>query len=779
MRIRNVVAATLGLLLVHLAAPAFAFQVEEASIQGIQAAIQSGKTTCRQVVQAYIDRAKAYNGVCTALVTRDGMPVQSRPGTVRAGSPLKFSSATVAVSKILPEFDKYKGLPIEYGRLDPTFSDPTVVQQYGMVTAIPGTRQLNALSTLNIRGERSVTCKGAFDAPPGKPLPADAPAVCEKFRQQPDALEYAASLDRKYGRHPDLKAKPMYCAVFSFKDVFDTKDMRSTGGADANYAMDVPPQDATVVAELRAKGAIIYAKATLQEYNAAPGNPRVPNAARVKTRTYGVSQRSSWGSVACNPYDTERETGGSSSGSAVSVAANLATCSLCEETGGSCRQPAWRNNIVALMTTKGMIPYGGAIGSDPYLDRGGIQCRTIKDAAAVLDAIKNPVRGYFDPRDIYSALPKSLISRTPYSSFVGVKAKAANGAKPLAGLRIGIVREFMVKHTANDAAISDLANDEIKKVLRDRLGAKIVESYDPKYPDDPDVPNMTYTFQKALAEILPIHMPEYFTSKVGEIVAGGGDGGESGDGAAKPSDKFAFGVDGFEIGTRDYIAKLSENKAPLSDELNIRRISVSPPVHSFGFHMEQYLLRRGDGRIKDWPSLVANSKDFNEAHAVAMLNTSNKLDIASPGMTQRVKMREVMRLVIDKVMQENQIDVLVNPTITIPPVLNGGAAQPAINGRPQGRFPLSADVGIPEITVPAGFNSVMYEPKFQLNEKQDAYRTVANNTDKTIMKHPMPYGLSFWAGAGEEPMVIKAASIYEQATRHRMAPPAFGPVTKK
>src|SRR5688572_22608047 len=108
-RSRNAVVATLGIVLVHLSGPAFAFQVEEASIQGIQAAIQSGKTTCKQVVQAYIDRAKAYNGVCTALVTKDGMPVQSKPGTIRAGSPLKFTPATVPISKILPDFDKYKG----------------------------------------------------------------------------------------------------------------------------------------------------------------------------------------------------------------------------------------------------------------------------------------------------------------------------------------------------------------------------------------------------------------------------------------------------------------------------------------------------------------------------------------------------------------------------------------------------------------------------------------------------------------------------------------------
>ena len=59
------------------------------------------------------------------------------------------------------------------------------------------------------------------------------------------------------------------------------------------------------------------------------------------------------------------------------------------------------------------------------------------------------------------------------------------------------MREFMVKHTKNDAAISDQIDQEIKTVLRDKLGAELVESVDPLYPDDPDIPNMKYTFQEA------------------------------------------------------------------------------------------------------------------------------------------------------------------------------------------------------------------------------------------------------------------------------------------
>src|SRR4029450_2372188 len=100
-----------------------------------------------------------------------------------------------------------------------------------------------------------------------------------------------------------------------------------------------------------------------------------------------------------------------------------------------------------------------------------------------------------------TALPKALIPQKPYASFANQKS--------LAGMRIGIVREFMVKQTPNDEAISDQIGNEIKSILRDKLGAQLFESVDPLYPDDPTIPNLKPTFQEALAEILPFHIPEY------------------------------------------------------------------------------------------------------------------------------------------------------------------------------------------------------------------------------------------------------------------------------
>ena len=112
------------------------FHIEEASITDIQNAFRSGRTTCVDVVRAYLVRASAYNGVCTALVTKDGAAIPQSTGMVRAGSPLKYPSATVPVSSIFPEFDQYQGPPFELGRMVTSVSDPTVQLQYGLRVGI-------------------------------------------------------------------------------------------------------------------------------------------------------------------------------------------------------------------------------------------------------------------------------------------------------------------------------------------------------------------------------------------------------------------------------------------------------------------------------------------------------------------------------------------------------------------------------------------------------------------------------------------------------------------
>ena len=462
-----VMAALLGASVAQATEP---FELEEASIESIHGAIRSGATTCQQVVEGFIARARVYNGTCSKLVTKDGAKVKAVPGAVRAGAPLKFATDTLAINKLVPDFDKYTGLQPDFGRMEPTLSDSSVYQQYGMVVGIPNAGQVNALESLNIRGERSVTCKGKFDAPPGTPLPKDAPLECEEFRKLPDALEHAAELDKKYGRNFDAKAMPLYCAPMSFKAVYDTKDIRSTGGGDVKYGTDFAPKDSTLVSRLRASGAIIYAHAHNSEYNGGSGDPGGDT--KVERAYIGSGgSRESWGGMTCNPYDTERVTAGSSGGSGASVAANLVVCSICETTGGSCRGPANYHNTALIVPTKGMISFEGTIGANPYHDRPGIICRSVKDATLVLDAFRDQKTGtYFDSGDIYTALPRVIESKTPYINALSNSKQA----KPLAGMRIGIVRELFVKDNAAKAAVSDGVNKELQ-VLKD-LGAELIET---------------------------------------------------------------------------------------------------------------------------------------------------------------------------------------------------------------------------------------------------------------------------------------------------------------
>jgi len=90
-----------------------AFAIEEVTIDGIQAAIRSGQTTCKAVVQAYVDRARAYNGACTSLVTADGADIPTATGAVRAGAPLAFPTKTTKASAVFPDLDQYRGKPLD------------------------------------------------------------------------------------------------------------------------------------------------------------------------------------------------------------------------------------------------------------------------------------------------------------------------------------------------------------------------------------------------------------------------------------------------------------------------------------------------------------------------------------------------------------------------------------------------------------------------------------------------------------------------------------------
>lgn len=726
------------------------FTLEEATIDSIHSGIRAGEVTCRQIVEAYVNRARAYNGACTKLVTRDGAAVPAALGAVRAGSPIQWPTQTIAMSKVVPDFDKYKGLTPEFGRMEPTISDPAVQQQFGMVVGIPNARQVNALETLNLRGERSVSCARECDAASG-PLPASCPTACDDFRKLPDALEVATALDQKYGSRPDTSAMPLYCAPMSFKAVFDAKDMRSTGGGDVKYAMDAAPEDSTLVALMRAAGAIIYAHATNSEYNGGSGDPK--GTAKVEHPLFGKGgSRDTWGGAICNPYDTTRETGGSSGGSGVSVAANLVVCSICETTGGSCRNPANYNGVVNLAPTKGMISFAGGIGANPYQDRPGINCRTVKDTATVLDAFRDPKDGYFDAKDHYTALTRIHASKKSYVSALSVPGET----KPLAGMRIGVVREFMVKHSPSHAPVSDGINKELK-VLQE-LGAELVETTDPEYPDDPAIANMDFTFQDALAEIIPFHIPEVLSWKL----------------KGKPE----FAVPGWDVTSREYLVSASLHKAPWPANLDIQRMVGNPPDdenavtgYTFAFQFAQYLQQRGDSNVYDWKTLNANAKYFSDTRRAAMKNWENKaMDIRTDAISYAMKRRDVLRMATLKVLEQNRLDALVSPSDTALASRIGGAGDPV-----RWPFGYGATMGIAEVYVPAGFATTDYIATYVLRKDGTEYDTVAASTP-TKLTNPLPYNIGFWSGPGEEATLLKVASAYEAATRHRKPPKDFGPV---
>lgn len=219
-----------------------------------------------------------------------------------------------------------------------------------------------------------------------------------------DALAAAKKAEREI-RRGDYRG-PLHGIPFAIKDNIATKGVITTAGSKI-LADWVPDFDATVVERLKAAGAIILGKTNMHEW--AKGSNSI-------NPFYGTP---------LNPWDTTRVPGGSSSGSAVAVAANLCLGSIGTDSAGSVRNPASLCGTVGLKPTFGRIScFGGVAGTGGYtVNHFGIFTRSVKDCALVL----NQVAGY-DPKDPQSSdEPVSDYTKTSGTSVKGMKIGIIKG----------------------------------------------------------------------------------------------------------------------------------------------------------------------------------------------------------------------------------------------------------------------------------------------------------------------------------------------------------------
>ena len=248
----------------------------------------------------------------------------------------------------------------------------------------------------------------------------------------------AADESRALGQAGELTGIPL-----AQKDIFCTKGWLTTCGSKMleNF---VSPYDASIIERFNAAGAVILGKTNMDEF------------------AMGSSNEASYFGVVKNPWDTERVPGGSSGGSAAAVAALLAPAATGTDTGGSIRQPASLCNLTGLKPTYGVVSRYGMIAYASSLDQGGPMAHSAEDCALLLNAMAG-----FDERDSTS-LERA---KEDYSR----ELVAAPGGKSLAGLRIGLPKEFF--GASERSGCTPEVMQVIEAAIADyvKLGAEIVD----------------------------------------------------------------------------------------------------------------------------------------------------------------------------------------------------------------------------------------------------------------------------------------------------------------
>lgn len=233
------------------------------------------------------------------------------------------------------------------------------------------------------------------------------PALNAVVTLNPEALGRADELDAELARSR-RPVGPLHGVPMVVKDCLETGDLPTSFGSEI-FADYRPAADATVIANLRAAGAIIVGKTTLPDW---------------ATSWFAYSSRSG---LTKNPYDLERDPGGSSGGTGAAIAAGYATVGLGTDCGGSVRLPSSFCNLVGVRSTPGLISRAGCNPLVSVQDTIGPMGRSVADVARVFNVMVG-----FDPKDPLTYAYS--VARAPRSYLYNLVPDS------LAGLRIGVLR---------------------------------------------------------------------------------------------------------------------------------------------------------------------------------------------------------------------------------------------------------------------------------------------------------------------------------------------------
>ena len=272
-------------------------------------------------------------------------------------------------------------------------------------------------------------------------LDQSGPMLRSIIEVNPDALDIAQGLDEE--RQTQGARGPLHGIPILLKDNIATLDKMQTTAGSLALVGSRPPRDAFVAQRLRKAGAVLLGKANLSEW----ANWR---------STASSSGWSARGGQTRNPYVLDRTACGSSSGSAVAIAANLAAASLGTETDGSIICPATSNGLVGIKPTVGLTSRAGVIPISHSQDTVGPFGRTVTDAAILLGAITGV--------DVHDEVTQESTGKfyIDYTQFLDVQG--------LRGARIGIARQTYFGYNTKSDAIAEAAIEVMRS-----LGAEIID----------------------------------------------------------------------------------------------------------------------------------------------------------------------------------------------------------------------------------------------------------------------------------------------------------------